>query len=222
MTDETPNILEQLEREWLELGAGIRQQKLEELFMRVVEVAETLLTESERAEAIAIHDQTDRDFIAAIEGLNQAQWTFKPGARRWSIQEIAEHITLVAAMGTAGVEKALAQEFDPNVQEPAGMFEAMKLRVMDRSSRGIQAPEPVSPRGMWSIEVTVQRFRQIRSIARALLEQRDAPLKSRAFALMPGTYNCYHWLILTSLHTRRHLAQIAEVKATERSEGFPS
>jgi len=222
MTDETPNIAQQLEREWLELGAGIRRQKLEEIFMRVVEVAETLLTESERAEALSIHDQTDRDFIAAIEGLNEAQWTFKPGARRWSIQQIAEHIVLVASLGTAGVEKALCQEFDPNVQEPAGLFDAMKLRVMDRSLRGMQAPEPVSPRGVWSVEETLQRFRQMRSIARTLLEQRDAPLKSRAFALMPGTYNCHHWLILTSLHTRRHLAQIAEVKATERSEGFPS
>jgi len=222
MTDETPNILEQLEREWLELGAGIRQHKLEEIFMRVVEVADALLTESERGEALAIHDQTDRDFIAAIEGLGPAQWTFRPGARRWSIQQIAEHAVLVATMGTAGVEKALGQEFDPNVQETAGAFEAMKLRVMDRSLRGFQAPDPVSPQGMWSVEETLQRFRQIRSIARTMLERRYAPLKGRAFALMPGTYNCYHWLILTSLHTRRHLAQIAEVRATERSEGFPS
>jgi len=221
MTDETPNILEQLEREWLELGAGIRQQRLEEMFMRVVEAVEGQLTESERAEALAIHDQTDHDFIAAIEGLNQTQWSFKPGARRWSIQEITEHVVLVIAMGTAGVEKALAEETDPNVQEPAGVFETMKLRVMDRSFRRAQAPDPVSPRGVWSMEETLQRFRQIRAIARALLEQQDAPLKSRALTLMPGTFNCYHWLILTSLHTRRHLAQIAEVKATEKSDGYP-
>jgi hypothetical protein len=135
---------------------------------------------------------------------------------------IAEHIILVAAVGTGGVEDALSKEADPNVQEAPGVFEAMKLRVMDRSLRGFQAPEAISPRGMWSIEETLQRFRQIRTAARALLEQRNAPLKGRTFTSMPGTYNCHHWLILTSLHTRRHLAQIAEVKVTERSEGFPS
>ena len=146
MTDYIPNIVEQLDREWRELGAGIRQRKMEQMFMQVLE-ASSQLTDAERAEALATHDQTDADFIAAIEGLNDAQWAFRPGANRWSIQETAEHIVLVAAMLGSSVEQTLAQGSDPNLVEPEGAYERMRILVLDRSFRGMQAPPPVSPHG---------------------------------------------------------------------------
>ena len=54
MTDPNLNILEQLEREWRDLCSGIRQEKLEELFMQATAVATQTsyaLTEAERAAA---------------------------------------------------------------------------------------------------------------------------------------------------------------------------
>src|SRR5262245_24907306 len=201
MTDENSKIVERLESEWQELAAGIRQEKLEAMFMKVLE-ASSQLTDSERAEALALHDETDRDFLAAIEGLTEAQWVFRPGLNRWSIQEAAEHAILVAEWLGSGLEQALSQPPDPALTEPPGLYDKMKIRVLDRSVRGIQAPPPVSPRNHWTIEETLARFREIRSRARALLFNPDLPLKSTIFSSMPGTFNCYHWLVLISLHTR--------------------
>jgi hypothetical protein len=229
MTDRDQIVLEQLEREWRDLAADIRRERMEELFMQVSaatsrmssELIEAELTDSERAEVLAIHDQTDHDFVTAIESLNEAQWTFRPGPNRWSVQEIAEHIILTASFIEAGVEQSLSQEPNPSLEEKPGSFETMRLRVLDRSLRGAQAPGPLMPSAQWTVDETLGRFKEVRGPARELLTRPGLPLKSHFYASMPGTFSCYHWLMLVSLHTRRHLAQIVEVKTTRASQGYP-
>jgi hypothetical protein len=223
MTDHL-NILEQLESEWRDLCSGIRQEKMEELLMQVaaatMQLTETL-TDAERAEALAFHDQVERDFLESFQNLNDAQWTFHPGPGRWSVQEIAEHVILAESFIGPGVEQLLSKDPDPAAEEKPGSWDAMRIRVFDRSVRGIQAPAPMVPQGQWSIEETARRFRETRGKIRALLANPDAPLKSRVFAGPPGTFTCHHWLMLVSMHTRRHLAQIVEVKTTAAGAGFP-
>jgi hypothetical protein len=226
MTDPNLNILERLEREWRDLCSGIRQDKMEELFMQVATAtkqssASFTLTDAERTEALALHDRTDQDFLQQIEGLSEAQWTFRPGPNRWSVQETAEHVILAESFIQGGVKESLAKDTDPNAGEEAYTWETMKIRVMDRSVRGFQAPPPMSPRGQWSLADTVRRFRESRAAIRELLATPDLPLKAHLFAGPPGTFTCYHWLVLVSLHTRRHLAQIVEVKTTAAGTGFP-
>ena len=162
-----------------------------------------------------------RSFLAAVQGLTQAQWTFKPSPTRWSVQEVAEHVVLVEEMLGGGVAKTLAGEPDPALEEKPGGYEMMRMRVLDRSFRGVQAPDPVSPKGQWTLDETVSRFRQARARSRELLSRPGLPLKARLHKAMPGTFNCYRWLTLVSLHTRRHLSQILEIKAIEAGPGYP-
>jgi uncharacterized damage-inducible protein DinB len=234
MTEPNLNILGQLEGEWRDLCSGIRREKLEELFMQVT--AATMqksytLTDMERSEALAIHDQTERDFLASIEGLSQAQWTFRPGPNRWSVQETAEHIVLVEAFLAPALQQTLAQEPDAVLEEKvsdrlgyvnfASSWEAMKVRVLDRSARGIDAPPPMVPKGQWSLAETQRRYREAHATIRELLTRPNLDLKAHIFTGGPGTFTCDHWLTLVSLHTRRHLGQITETKMTGASEGFP-
>jgi hypothetical protein len=225
MTDPNLNILEQLEREWRDLCRGIREEKMEELFMQVAAAtiqASAELTGEERAEALAFHDQTERDFLQSIEGLTEAQWTFRPALDRWSVQETAEHVVLVESMLGLGLAQTLARDPDPALTEQPHAWEAMKLRALDRFYRGFNAPPPAQPHGQWSIEETQRRFREGRAATRELLARPGLPLKDHAFNAGPGTFNCYHWLVLLSLHARRHLGQITEVKLTAASGGYPS
>jgi len=229
MTDRDQIVFEQLEYEWQALIEGIRQERLEVLYMQVSAatsrmssaVLEDEITEAERIEALAIHDQTDQDFLAAVEGLTEAQWTFRPATNRWSIQENAEHIVLSTSVLIANVEQSLSRPPDVDVVAEAATFEQMRLRVMDRSKRGFQAPEGMSPQGQWSVGETIERYRQVRAQARELLARPGEPLKSHVVAFGPGTLSWHHWLMMLSLHTRRHLAQIVEVKMTPASGGFP-
>src|SRR6476469_5690165 len=52
------------------------------------------LTKEERDKAIEYLKQTEKDFLASIEGVSEAQWKFKAAPDRWSIAETAEHIGL--------------------------------------------------------------------------------------------------------------------------------
>ena len=49
------------------------------------------LTQEERQRAVDYMKETEKAFLAAVEGVSDAQWTFKPAPDRWSIAETAEH-----------------------------------------------------------------------------------------------------------------------------------
>src|SRR5580658_2717257 len=56
--------------------------------------APATLTSQEREAALKQFETTRDNFIKSIAGLSPAQWTFKPAPDRWSVAEVAEHITL--------------------------------------------------------------------------------------------------------------------------------
>src|SRR5919106_4803660 len=52
------------------------------------------LTDQERDVALKHLAETRQNFLDSVAGLSDAQWTFKAGPDRWSIAEVAEHITI--------------------------------------------------------------------------------------------------------------------------------
>src|SRR5271170_6413219 len=58
------------------------------------QTAPATLTSQEREAALKQFETTRDNFLKSIAGLSQAQWTFKPAPDRWSVAEVAEHITV--------------------------------------------------------------------------------------------------------------------------------
>src|SRR5271167_1912432 len=56
--------------------------------------ASTPLTPEERELALKNLQATHDAFLKSIAGLSEKQWRFKPAPDRWSIAEVAEHITV--------------------------------------------------------------------------------------------------------------------------------
>ena len=50
------------------------------------------LTKEERATAINYLKETEKNFLAAIDGVSDAQWEFKAAPERWSIAQTAERV----------------------------------------------------------------------------------------------------------------------------------
>ena len=125
------------------------------------------------------------------------------------MQETAEHIVKVESFLGPAVQQTLVKDPDPSVVENPP-FEVMKLRVLDRSHRGVRAPEPMIPHGQWSPAETAQRYREAHAVIREMLTRPDLALKAHVFTGGPGTFTLDHWLTLVSLHTRRHLGQIVK------------
>jgi hypothetical protein len=174
------------------------------------------LTKEERDLAIEYLKQTQKDFLAATEGLSDAQWKFKAGPDRWSIAETSEHIAVTEQTIWELVSgKIMKSPAAPEKRaEVKGKDETIMKMIPDRSKKA-QAPEQLKPTGRWATRgALVKEFESSRDKEIAYLAETKEDLRSH-FGDHPllKTMDAYQWLLLNAAHCKRHTAQILEVKA---------
>jgi hypothetical protein len=190
-------------------------------FAGSLHAADPALTTAERAHALQLLEDSQKEFLALVDGLNDAQWTFKPGPDRWSVGETAEHIVLAEAMLFGSVQRAVEAPPNPDWEtKTRGKTEFIEKVMVDRTHKAT-APEAIQPHAKMSREEVIQRYKEQRAHAIQFAEETQVALKEHTvdhpFPVF-GTLNAYQWLIYVPLHNVRHNQQIAEVKA---SPGFP-
>lgn len=200
----------------------------------------------ERQKVLHWIEESQKEFFAAIDGVNDEQWKWKPAPDRWSVGEIAEHIVLAEAWQFGSVRRAISLPVNPNwenqtkeasqeatawlrkvspvspglVQQTTGKTEFMERVIGPRLGRA-RALEFIIPRG----GMTQARVRELFDSQRAemvkFVKETEVDLEKHTlenpFPVF-GMLNAYQWLIYAPLHTMRHGKQIAEVKATA---GYP-
>jgi hypothetical protein len=183
--------------------------------------ADAHMTKEEHMKVVNWLEESRREFLAAIDGLSEEQWKWKPAPERWSVGETAEHIVLAEALLFASVKKAMASPPNPDWEaKTKGKTEFIE-RVMAPRLGKAQAPESVVPGGHMTAAQVRERFESQRvEIAKFASESTEALKEHTTDHPFPvfSTLNAYQWLIYLPLHTMRHDKQIAEVKATA---GYP-
>jgi hypothetical protein len=178
--------------------------------------ASTALTAQERDAAIKQFETTRDNFLKSIAGLSEKQWTFKPGPDRWSVAEVAEHITISeSTLGGLVQQKIMQSPAAPEKRDQVkGKDEMILQRVPDRSHKA-QAPEFLKPTGRWPTEADlVKAFDQARAANIDYIRTTNDDLRDHFFDHpVFGTLDGYQWLLLISAHSARHTEQIEEVKA---------
>lgn len=174
------------------------------------------LSKEDRDRAVEYLKQTQKDFLAATEGLSDAQWKFKAAPDRWSIAETAEHIAVTEEMIWKLVsEKIMRSPATPEkAAEAKGKDEIILAKIPDRS-RKAQAPEQLRPTGRWATRAAlVKDFETMRGGEITYLAETKEDLRNH-FDEHPflKTMDAYQWLIFNGAHCKRHTAQILEVKA---------
>jgi hypothetical protein len=185
------------------------------VFSLPILAADPHMTKEERANALQWLEESRAEFLAAVDGLTDAQWKWKPAPDRWSVGEVAEHVVLAEAGQFANVKKCIAATPDPDWEAKSkGKTERLVAVLAPRLGRA-QAPEAIVPKGAMTQAEARERFLKLRAEIVKFAAETDAPLKQgivdNAFF---GPLNGYQWLIYAPLHTMRHDKQIAEVKAT--------
>jgi uncharacterized damage-inducible protein DinB len=177
--------------------------------------APVTLTPQERESALKQFAATRDNFLKSISGLSDKQWTFKPAPDRWSVAEVAEHIT-VSETGIFGVvQKAMESPATPEKRvEVKGKDEMILQRVPDRSHKA-QAPEFLRPTGRWATKAELTKaFGDARAANMNYIRTTNDDLRDHFFDHpVFGTLDGYQWLLLISTHSLRHTEQIEEVKA---------
>ena len=177
--------------------------------------APTTLTAHEREFALQQFQTTRDNFLKSISGLSHKQWIFKPGPDRWSIAEVAEHITISETTIFGAVQRSLQSPAAPEKREQVkGKDELILARMPDRSHKA-QAPEMLRPTGRWANQADLTKaFEDARKANMVYIRNTNDDLREH-FYDHPGfgTLDAYQWLLLISSHSARHTAQIEEVKA---------
>jgi uncharacterized damage-inducible protein DinB len=174
------------------------------------------LTKEERDRAVDYLKQTQKDFLAAIEGVSEEQWKFKAAPDRWSIAETAEHIAVTEeTIWNLVSEKIMKSPATPEKQAEAKGKDETILTVIPDRSRKAQAPERLKPTGRWATKAAlVKDFDALREKEIAYVKETREDLRNH-FEEHPflKTMDAYQWLIFNGAHSKRHTAQILEVKA---------
>ena len=172
------------------------------------------LTKEERERAISYLKETQKNFVAAIEKVSDAQWKFKAAPDRWSIAETAEHIAVAEDFIWGRVNEIMKAPANPEKRaETQGKDNIIFEKIPDRS-RKAQAPEALKPTGKFANrEELVKHFTEVRAKEIAFLEQTKEDLRNH-IADNPAldAMDAYQWVIFNGAHSKRHTAQIEEVK----------
>lgn len=178
--------------------------------------ATTTLTPEEREAALKLFQTTHDNFIKSISGFSQKQWTFKPAPDRWSVAEVAEHITVSETTLMGLVQHPLMQSpASPEKREQVkGKDQVILQRMPDRSHKA-QAPEILRPTGRFATEADLSKaFEDARKANMDYVRTTNDDLRDHFFDHPAfGTLDGYQWLLLIATHSARHTAQIEEVKA---------
>jgi hypothetical protein len=158
--------------------------------------------------------KTSQEFLAATKGLSQAQLDFKSAPERWSVAEVAEHITATEDRLRGLVEKqvlkAPARAEPVNVQE----IDDFILQVIPDRSKKAQAPEELKPTNRFGTAAeTMQHFTASRAKTAALLQETPGLRDHAIDSPLGKKLDAYQWILFIAAHCERHTRQIVEVKA---------
>jgi uncharacterized damage-inducible protein DinB len=175
----------------------------------------TPLTPQEREFLLKQFETTRDNFLKSISGLSQKQWTFKPAPDRWSVAEVAEHITVSESTIAGAVHGLMQSPAAPEKRaQVKGKDELLLQRMPDRSHKA-QAPEMLRPTGRWPTEADlIKAFEEARKANMDYIRTTNDDLRDHFFDHPAfGTLDGYQWMLLIAMHSARHTAQIEEVKA---------
>jgi hypothetical protein len=188
------------------------------LFAATFVFAAEPMTDAERAALVAHLERTAAKFEKSIEGLSEAQWSYKAGPDRWSPAEVSEHIATSEGFIRGMVEPIMKEEPTAELLTGARKEETIDKLVVDRSKK-FQAPEPLQPTKKYKTPAeALAVFRAERQKTIEFVKTGgDFRLHASAHPVA-GPLDAYGWVTFLSAHSERHTLQIEEVKA---DAGYP-
>ena len=181
----------------------------------------TSLTDTDRTALVTELQASHKAVVDTVKDLSPEQLAFKPAPERWSVAECLEHIavTEVALFGyITGKVLTTPAAADADRQKTAGKDDGVMTLVTNRTAR-FRAPAEIRPAGRYATrDAVLAAFDDNRKKTIEYVKGTQQDLRAHVLKGAAGEMDGYQWIVYLSGHTRRHLAQIAEVMA---SPGFP-
>ena len=177
------------------------------------------ITDKERTELLSYRESAKALLLKETKGLSGAQLNWKATDSTWSIANCVEHITLT--------EKSIFDWAMGTLKEPADPAKRTEVKVTDEQVKGMlesreqkaKAPETLKPGGqLGDYKKAISTYAQQATGFEKYIKTTKDDLRNH-FAKTPvGTVDTYQLLLFLTAHTKRHTAQIIEIKSMP---GFP-
>src|SRR4051812_33842049 len=128
-------------------GWTLRILSLVLLFGLALLAADPHMTAMERSKALKYLEESRAEFLAAIDGVSETQWRWKPAPEKWSVGVVAEHVVVAEGSMFQKIQTALAAPANTAWEtETNGKTEMIEMVMAPRMGR-VSAPEPLVPKG---------------------------------------------------------------------------
>ncbi len=166
------------------------------------------LTSGDRQRVLAHLEMTEAWLVSEVEGLSEAQLSFRMTPESWSVEDVVEHLAIA--------EPQYWQQVQDSLQQPVGFTSEMTdanilWYGIDRGNRQTTGEARV-PKGQFqTASDALAAVRKLRATMKQFARDTDEDLRGRQ--LKGGNMDTYQWLLMISTHSQRHILQIREVKA---------
>ncbi len=179
--------------------------------------APVIFTEKDREFALKYLNDTKDDYVKQLTGISDAQLNFRSAEGRWTIAEIAEHITVVEQALFGMITNQVLKSAPVKCEDVPRFSDTGIILAVTNRSQKFTAPEQVRPNGRWKTrDDLLASFEKTRTTTIDFMKNNKADLRG-VFAQAPmGTMDGFQWIIFATGHSDRHLAQLKEVKADSK------
>jgi uncharacterized damage-inducible protein DinB len=152
----------------------------------------------------------------AVESVPPELRDKQPGADRWSVAQVLEHLGLIEKRVGLSMTKWVGEARDgslgPETETSSVMNSLPRQLIIDRS-KPRNAPEEVRPPGDIDAKAAWEVLEKAREELRSAFLSGDGLAFSKVVQPHPvlGPINLYQWMLFVGSHEERHTAQIKEI-----------
>lgn len=167
------------------------------------------MKDGDRQRLLAHFEMTESWLASELQGLSQAQLTFRLTPEAWSIMDVVEHLAVAEPQYWERVQNSMKQP--ATTEKLEGSDAGILWYGIDRTNRATTG-EARTPKGRWStINESFGEFRKLRATMKDYAKTTSDDLRSRK--TLEGNIDVYQWFLMISTHSQRHILQIREIKA---------
>ena len=160
-------------------------------------------------DALTVFRRSADRFGAALAGVPETTWVFKPSPSVWSMAEVIEHVTMTDR-GIRGLAASVLRPFEPG--EHSAIDDAAIATIFDGDVP--PPPDVHEPSGTWTDRpAAIARFAEASDALAAWYESTDADLRAFTyphpiFGLLDGV----QWLLFAASHHDNHARDLLELR----------
>jgi hypothetical protein len=192
------------------------------LFFSLVILAQGPLTKSEKKMVSKLMKSTVKSLSKSVKGLSEAQMNFKASPTSWSIKENVYHLAISEDNLWGWMQATMAAPANPDKRALIKMTNEQLMAGVESRENKVKTGEAFEPKNAkWaSLQEGLDYLKSKRLEHATFMKNATADMHSHIAEQSPvGPIDAYQIILLLTQHTKRHQAQIEEVKA---QAGYPA